>query len=227
MRLLALDAAAGRASVALMLEGAISEKCVDSGKAHTEDLLALSRALLDEAQLALGNLDGIAASIGPGAFTGVRVTVSVAQGLAFGAGLPVVAVNTLEALALQLLPSHPQVFSCLDARMGELYAGCFARDARSGVKALMAPRVSAPGELVLPGGNFAGIGQGLKAYPSLAATLQLTVPAGAEVALPRAREIAVLGAQRLAGGGGIDPKGLEPLYLRDKVAYTTAERAAR
>ena len=227
MRLLALDAAAGRCSVALLVDGAIRERSLESGKAHTEDLLALSRALLGEAGIALADLDGIASSIGPGAFTGVRVTVSVAQGLAFGAARPVVAVNTLEALALQLLPAHAQVFACLDARMGEVYAGCFARDERSGLRPLTNPLVALPGELVLPDGSFAGIGQGLSAHPKLVAALGLSVPDGADLALPRAREIAALGALRLGAGGGMNPRELEPLYLRDKVAFTTAERAGR
>jgi tRNA threonylcarbamoyladenosine biosynthesis protein TsaB len=227
MRLLALDAAAGRCSVALMLDEVISERSLESGKAHSEDLLTLSSALLGEAGVTLKDLDGIASSIGPGAFTGVRVTVSVAQGLAFGAERPVVAVNTLEALALQLLPAHEQVFACLDARMGEVYASCFARDERTGLRLLMKPTVVAPGELALPDGRFAGIGQGLSAYPKLAAALGLHVPEGADGALPHAREIAKLGGLRLRAGGGMDPKELEPLYLRDKVAFTSAERAGR
>ena len=76
-------------------------------------------------------LDGIAASIGPGAFTGVRISVAVAQGLAFGAGLPVVPVTTLEALALKVMHDGgaTHALACLDARMGEVYWGCFAADA--------------------------------------------------------------------------------------------------
>ena len=85
-------------------------------------------------------LDGIAASIGPGAFTGVRISVAVAQGLAFGAGLKVVPVTTLEALALQVLEDPDgRALACLDARMGEVYWGCFAWDAARGVVQSSAP----------------------------------------------------------------------------------------
>jgi tRNA threonylcarbamoyladenosine biosynthesis protein TsaB len=227
VRLLALDAAAGRCSAALLLGESISERSVESGKAHTEDLLALSNALLEEAAITLADLDGIASSIGPGAFTGVRVTVSVAQGLAFGAELPVVGVNTLEALALQLLPQQDRVFACLDARMGELYFACFGRDGGGALMALTNLKVGPPGEIQMPAGRFAGIGQGLSACPQLVEALNLVQVPGMESALPRAREIAQLGALRLAGGAGIHPKDLEPLYLRDKVAYTSAERAGR
>jgi len=99
-------------------------------------------AVLSEAGVALGMLDGIAASVGPGAFTGVRIGVSVAQGLAFGAALPVVAVTTLEALGWQAMRAGAeQVMACLDARMGEVYWGCFATDPEHGLAARGAPAV--------------------------------------------------------------------------------------
>ena len=101
MRLLALDAATEHCSVALWMDGRVLERAVEAGKAHAEDLLDMVREVLAEGRVDLAELDGIAASIGPGAFTGVRVSVAVAQGLAFGAGLRVVAVSTLEALALR------------------------------------------------------------------------------------------------------------------------------
>ncbi|HEY2683485.1 MAG TPA: tRNA (adenosine(37)-N6)-threonylcarbamoyltransferase complex dimerization subunit type 1 TsaB [Steroidobacteraceae bacterium] len=227
MRLLALDAAAGRCSVALMLDAAVNERSVEPGKAHTEDLLRLTGELLAEAGIGLADLDGIACSIGPGAFTGVRVTVSVAQGLAFGSERPVVAVNTLEALALQLLPGQERVFACLDARMGEVYVACFGRDQEAPLRVLSEPGLSLPQDVKLPAGRFAGIGQGISAYPELVRAHDLVMLPGAESAMPRAREIAQLGAVRLGAGGGMNPKDLEPLYLRDKVAYTSAERAGR
>src|ERR1700722_20898978 len=122
MRLLALDAATENCSVALLLPGGVLERSCESGKAYAEQLLAMVAEVLAEGQLALTDLDGIAASIGPGAFTGVRVSVAVAQGLAFGAALRVVPVSTLEALALRALsePGTPQqAIACLDARMRE------------------------------------------------------------------------------------------------------------
>ena len=89
----------------------------------------------------------IAASVGPGAFTGVRISVAVAQGLAFGADLKVVPVSTLEALALQVIEEQDRcALACLDARMGEVYWGCFAADAASGVLPVGALHVGPPGE---------------------------------------------------------------------------------
>src|ERR1700685_1917240 len=112
MRVLALDAATEACSVALLLSrdttlaGAeVIGRYEERGKSHAQKILGMAEALLAEAQLPWSALDGIAASVGPGAFTGVRVSVAVAQGLAFGAGLPVIPVTTLEALAWAVM-SH-------------------------------------------------------------------------------------------------------------------------
>jgi tRNA threonylcarbamoyladenosine biosynthesis protein TsaB len=229
-RVLALDAATEACSVALLCEGELIGRSVEAGRDHAQQLLAMIEELMAEGQVSWSMLDGIAASIGPGAFTGVRIGVSVAQGLAFGAGLPVVPVTTLEALALQVLPESDRAIACLDARMGEVYWGCFAADAKRGLIALGAACVSPPGSVSLAaagGAPVRGIGRGFSAYPELAARLGLQIEEQASRALPHAREIARLGALRLAGGGGLDPAQLQPLYLRDKVALTEAERAAR
>jgi tRNA threonylcarbamoyladenosine biosynthesis protein TsaB len=230
-RVLALDAATEACSVALLCNGDVVGRCVEAGRDHAPQLLAMIEELMAMGQVSWSMLDGIAASIGPGAFTGVRIGVSVAQGLAFGAGLPVAPVTTLEALALQVLQSVPdRAIACLDARMGEVYWGCFAADAAQGLIALGASCVGPPDSVTLPSlGAEAvrGIGRGFSAYPELAARLGVEMDQQGSRALPNAREIARLGALRLASGGGLDPAQLQPLYLRDKVAMTEAERAAR
>ena len=232
MRLLALDAATERCSVALLTPGGLVERCVDSGKAHAEQLLSMVRAVLDEAGVSLSDLDCIVASIGPGAFTGVRVSVAVAQGLAFGAGLRIIGISTLEALAMQAMsgvtPHGPNSsIAVLDARMQEVYWGCFEADAALGVIAIGTPRVTAPQAVLVPSGRCIGIGRGFAAYPALRGLPGIELPPGAEAALPRAREFAQLGALRLAQGQAMDPAEVQPVYLRDKVAQTEAERAAR
>jgi tRNA threonylcarbamoyladenosine biosynthesis protein TsaB len=192
-------------------------------------LLSMVEQCLAEAQLRLAALDAIAASIGPGAFTGVRITVAVAQGLAFGADLPVIPITTLEALAFQILQTEDsRAMACLDARMGEVYWGCFAADAVQGLRASNAPAVSPPQNVVLPpDGAYQGIGRGFSVYPSLAALPGMRLDPADRQSLPQAREMARLGALRFPLGAAVDPALLNPLYLRDKVALTTAERAAQ
>lgn len=228
MRVLALDAATEACSVALLVNGAAIARTIESGKSNARRILSMAEEVLAEGQTSLSMLDGMAASVGPGAFTGVRITVAVAQGLAFGAGLTVVPVTTLEALALQVLEDPAaRAIACLDARMGEVYWGCFAWDARRGVRESSASRVGAPASVSLnPSGCYLGIGRGFAAYPELAALPGVKIDARRSAALPNAREIAQLGALRLAADGGLDPADLTPLYLRDKVAFTAAERAA-
>jgi len=227
MRVLAVDAATEACSVALLSGDELIGRFAQGGLSHAQQILGMVDAVLAEAQVSLSMLDGIAASIGPGAFTGVRISVAVAQGLAFGAGLRVAAVTTLEALAGQVLHSGP-VMACLDARMGEVYWGCFTGDPRLGVLAGSTAAVGPPESVVLPvPGIYRGIGRGFAAYPVLAALPGLSLSLTDSQALPNAREFARLGALRLKAGEGLDPADLTPLYLRDKVALTEAERRRR
>jgi tRNA threonylcarbamoyladenosine biosynthesis protein TsaB len=250
MRILALDAATEACSVSLWCDGAEIGRSSESGKSSAAQILSMVEQCLAEAQLALSGLDAIASSIGPGAFTGVRISVAVAQGLAFGAGLAVIPITTLEALAFQVLQADGaagdpaagdpaagdapagRALACLDARMGEVYWGCFVADAVWGLRASNVPAVSPPQNVVVPpdgppDGIYQGIGRGFSAYPSLGQLPGVRVSAAFAQALPQAREMGRLGALRLKLGGGLDPAQLTPLYLRDKVALTTAERAAQ
>jgi tRNA threonylcarbamoyladenosine biosynthesis protein TsaB len=228
LRVLALDTATEACSVALLTDEGLFGLFKEVGRGHAEQILGMVDAVLGEAGCVLGRLDGIAASVGPGAFTGVRISVSVAQGLAFGAGLPVVAVSTLEALALHALRGGAdQAMACLDARMGEVYWGCFGADSERGLIARGTAAVGAAASVSVPfAGPFAGIGRGFRAYPSLETLAGLVLPPGACDALPNARDMARLGAIRLEAGEGQDPADLTPLYVRDKVALTEVERAA-
>jgi tRNA threonylcarbamoyladenosine biosynthesis protein TsaB len=230
------------------VDGESIVRSIESGKSSSQQLLSLIDEVTAEAQISPAMLDGIAASIGPGAFTGVRISVAVAQGLAFGLSLPVVPVTTLEALAMQVLAAgEGSAVACLDARMGEVYWGCFSAHAARGVIESAAAQVSPPAAVALALGAAAlsavtlgapasgaatstgrvGIGRGFAAYPELARIPGIEVSERNSYALPNAREFARLGALRLALGGGLDPADLQPLYLRDKVALTEAERAVQ
>ena len=228
MRVLALDTATEACSVALLTADGVAYRFAEVGRGHAEHILGMIDAVLAEAEISLSMLDGIAASVGPGAFTGVRISVAVAQGLAFGAGLGVVPITTLEALALGAMQkgaSH--ALACLDARMGEVYWGCFAADPARALVPRGVPRVGPPADVKLPDpAPYQGIGRGFSAYPELAVLPGLRLDPADRHALPDARDMARLGAVRLLAGEALDPADLKPLYLRDKVALTEAERAA-
>jgi tRNA threonylcarbamoyladenosine biosynthesis protein TsaB len=235
MRVLALDTATEACSVALRVAGDSIVRFAEVGRGHSQQILGMVDAVLAEGGLSVSMLDGIAASIGPGSFTGVKISVAVAQGLAFGAGLMVAPVTTLEALALHAMrDGEERVLACLDARMAEVYWGCFAADVARGVTATCVAQVGPANSVILPGqsahlapADHRGIGRGFAAYPALAALPGLKFDPRDGLALPHAREMARLGELRLRAGEGLDPAHLEPLYLRDKVASTVAERAAK
>lgn len=228
MRVLAIDTSTDALSVALGSEQGMIERSLAMARGHADHILPLIDAVLGEAHLLLSQLDGIAAGVGPGAFTGVRISVAVAQGLAYGAGLPVVPVTSLEALAFPAIEAGAdRVIACLDARMGEIYWGCFAADRAQGLRALGPLQVGAAARVRLPdAGRYRGVGGGFPAYPELAAVPGIEVDARSAAAFPKAADMVRLGALRLAGGEGLDPADLKPEYVRDKVALTEAERRA-
>ena len=220
MRFLALETATQRLSVALWDDGTVVERAVDQpngGPGGSEWLLPATQALLAEAGVGFKTLDGIAFGAGPGSFTGLRLAAGCAQGLAFGLDLPVFGVNTLEALALA--SGEDRVFACLDARMNEVYVAAYA----NGV-VVLPPVVSPPAQVPLPAGEgWVGCGDGFASYPAL---LRVFARIRADL-WPTAAAVARLAAPRLAGGEGLDAAAAAPLYVRDKVALTTAERLAR
>jgi tRNA threonylcarbamoyladenosine biosynthesis protein TsaB len=226
MRVLAIETSTEALSIALRTEQGTLERGLETARGHAEQILSLIDAVLAEERVRLSQLDGIAAGVGPGSFTGVRISVAVAQGLSFGAGLPVVPVTSLEALAFPAIEAGAdRVIACLDARMGEIYWGCFAADPARGLHAIGSLQVAAASRVRLPSAErYRGVGRGFTAYPELAALLGIEVDARAAAALPNAADMARLGALRLAAGEGLDPADLKPEYVRDKVALTEAER---
>ena len=190
MRVLALDTATEACSVALLTEHGLISDSVEIGRGHAQEILGMVDRILAEGGASLASLSGIVAGIGPGSFTGVRVSVAVAQGLAFGAGLAVTAVTSLEALALEAIGAGAhQVLACLDARMGEVYWGCFAARMPGMLSALGPPAVGPPAAVRLPSGPadaasgvFRGIGRGFAAYrgcawsPTIAARCRRRAP---------------------------------------------------
>lgn len=225
MRLLAIESSTELFTAALLLEGRIVERESLPGVPHSEVALPLVRALLDAHGVALGSLDGIAFGSGPGAFTGLRLACSVAQGLAVGADLPVLGVGSLEALALGA--GDGAAYACIDARMNEVYCAAY-RVRGECVETVLAAVVAPPDQAPLPpGAGWSGCGSGFSAYPdALARRLQTAMARIDGQARPRASALLRLAAPRFAGGAGIDAASAVPVYVRDRVARTTAERLA-
>lgn len=225
MKLLALESSTERFTAALSCDGRILEREGARGVPHSEIALPLVRALLDEAGVGLGALDGIAFGAGPGAFTGLRLAASVAQGLAVGAGLPVIGIGSLEALALGM--GDGLVYACADARMNEVYCAAYRVRGES-VEMAVAPIVTSPDRApVPPGEGWLGCGSGFAAYrDALSARLGSAIGRVEETARPCAAAVLRLAAPRLARGEGVDAALAAPLYVRDKVAMTIRERIA-
>ncbi len=183
--------------------------------------------LLKEAGIALTELGAIAFGRGPGSFTGVRLAASVAQGLAFGAGVPVVPVSDLRALAQRVMdldPAATRVLACNDARMREVYWGCFERSPSGIAAALADERVGKPTAVALPerwhgGAPPHAAGSGFAAYPELLRALAGHLDKVHEGLLPRANEIAVVAAAEVAQGRTFPAEEAVPVYLRDDVTH--------
>lgn len=221
MRLLALDTATEACSAALLLGGDVREHFEVIGRGHAERLLPMAHELLAGAGLAPADLDAVAFGRGPGGFTGLRIAAGVAQGLAAGAGLPVLPVSDLAALAAAGARASGQgrVLACMDARMGQVYWGAFAVDAGS-VAALSAEALTAPAQVVPPAGDpWFGAGHGFGAYPELLALLGDRVRGSDATLLPRAADIAWLAVRDLRAGGAVPAARAQPLYLRDEVVH--------
>jgi tRNA threonylcarbamoyladenosine biosynthesis protein TsaB len=225
MRLLALETATEGCSVALWLDGEVRERFEVAPRRHTELALPWAEALLAEAGVAKSQLDAIACGRGPGAFTGVRLAVALAQGLALALDRPVLAVSTLAALAFDAATEGEAVLAAIDARMGEVYLGAFERidgDVRALAPERLLPPASATPD---PSRRWIGAGTGFAAEQgALRAALGGTLSRIDATALPHAAAVARLGAAAFARGEAIAPERLEPAYLRDKVALTLAEQ---
>ncbi|MBS0431485.1 MAG: tRNA (adenosine(37)-N6)-threonylcarbamoyltransferase complex dimerization subunit type 1 TsaB [Proteobacteria bacterium] len=228
MNLLALDTSTECCSVALLHGDALIERSELAPRRHAELVLPMAEALLAEAGLQRARLDGIAVGRGPGAFTGVRLGVSVAQGLAFALGRPVAAISSLAALAMQAPRDANATLAVIDARMGEIYAGAFAFDADGTLRALDGERVVRAQDLRVPhspGWNV--IGSGWDAYREALLARLPAPPRWAEGArYPQARDVARLALPQFEAGHVLPPERALPVYLRDKVALTVAEREA-
>jgi len=224
MKILGVDTSTSCGGVGLVDDqGVIADTLLNLPVTHSERLLAAIGGVLDQSSCNLTDLSGIAISLGPGSFTGLRIGVSVVKGLAFATGLPVVGVSTLDTLAAQVAPTSYAICPILDARKAEVYTALYRYEGGSRVKRLSPYRAMRPEELVAQiREKTIFIGDGARAYgdyfrntlPSLAlfTALPLCVPHGSVVA--------ALGLELLQRGEILDLPVFTPMYVRPSEAET-------
>lgn len=239
MKLLAFESATEACSVALWVDGQVCERFEVAPRRHAELSLPWAGELLAEAGIAKTSLDAIAVGRGPGAFTGVRLAIAIAQGIALALDRPVVPVSTLAALAASVAraragadddkPDVRCVLAAIDARMGEVYSSAFRWRDGGEIEALGEETVGAPGSVQLPTGDsrWHGVGTGFAAVEgALQTRLKGRLITVDTAALPRAAWVARLAAAAFERGEAVDPDKVEPAYLRNNVALTIAEQRA-
>lgn len=233
--ILAIDTASGQCSAALLYRGEVVFRATTTPRDHAQLLLPMVDAVLAEGGIALADVAGIAFGRGPGSFTGVRIAAAVAQGLALGAGLPVLPVSDLRALAEAargIQPVHPSatagLLACMDARMGELYWAFFKDEGMPVGAAHGGERLSSPDDMcdelarLLPARSGVGrsAGMGFSAWPTLRERLGVGEAQCLASAEPHALQVATLAAFDIANGHPwLDASAAQPVYLRDKVVH--------
>ena len=228
---LALDTSTDACSVATYVDGQVAERFEPMEREHTRRLLPMVHAALAECGRSLAQLDGLVCGIGPGSFAGLRIGVGVAKGLALARDLPVVGISSLAMLAQQAFAqgAAAQVAACIDAKMSEVYFGAYRRGADGLAQAVIEDCACVPPSAPrLPAGDWRAVGSGWSVHE--AALRQATggaLDAMEAAALPHAREALALALPRFAAGAAISADVLAPAYLRDRVALTLAEQAAR
>jgi tRNA threonylcarbamoyladenosine biosynthesis protein TsaB len=229
MKLLALDTSTEACSAAVYTDGTVFSEFELTPRAHTQLILPMVEKVLAVAGLRLQDVDAVVVGRGPGAFTGIRIGVGVAQGLAMAADKPVIPVSTLAALAQQAYMQHgvTQVLAALDARMKEIYWGQYTL--QDGLMCLQGEeQVCTPENAPVPdAAGWLAIGHGWSAY---ADALQVRFSGKLEgmdtESLPAAEFMLPLALVEYQAGRAIMPEDAQPVYLRNKIALTTKERLA-
>lgn len=224
MRILAIDTATEACSAALWDNGTTYAHFELCPREHTQRILPLVRDILNQGAISLSDINALAFGRGPGSFTGVRIGIGIAQGLALGANLPMIGVSTLATMAQGAWrkTGATRVLAAIDARMGEVYWAEYQRDAQ-GVwhgeesEAVLKPQAVAE-RLKQLDGEWTTVGTGWQAWPELAQNSGLTLCDG-ETQLPAAEDMLPLASQLFTAGRTVAVENAEPVYLRNEVAW--------
>jgi tRNA threonylcarbamoyladenosine biosynthesis protein TsaB len=228
VKLLAIDTSSLACSVALAVDGDVHERHEEQAREHTRLLTPMIRDVLADGEVTVEQLDAIVLGNGPGSFIGMRIAASVAQGLAHGAGLDIVPVSSLAAVAAQVFEETDvsEVVVAQDAHLSEVYLGAFRRGPGNEVTTIFPERLQTQTliEELNPAlaASRVAAGFGWERYPGLAAANAEVIGQSSSVQHPRARFLLPLGEAALAKGAAINPQDLVPAYLRAKVAQKPA-----
>ena len=216
--LLAIDASTEALSIAMHFNGEIYRYFEECPQQHSQKILPEIERMLQKAGCTLKDLDGIAFGRGPGSFTGVRISVAIAQGLAFSSGLKLVGVSTLQIMAQQAMEEYGQetVLAGIDARMGEIYAASYTRSKEGIATCAHEESVCKPDSLTNVSGLFA-VGTAWQAYPDAVEANALNVQQA--IRLPNAVYMLKIAENAFAQGLGVSPAEAQPNYVRDTVTW--------
>ncbi|MGB5737604.1 MAG: tRNA (adenosine(37)-N6)-threonylcarbamoyltransferase complex dimerization subunit type 1 TsaB [Thiohalocapsa sp.] len=228
MKLLAIDTSGAACSAALLHDGVLTQRLEHAPRRHGELILSMMDALLSDDGLAARDLDALAFGCGPGSFTGLRIAAAVVQGVAFGAGLDVVGVSTLAALAqgCRRRDGADHVLCAFDARMGEVYWGAYRVDPNGLMRPLGDDVVCAPEAVWMPefeqqqpaGAAWSGVGSGWVVYGEvLSSRVGVTLSLSGADQECEARDIAMLARDAVERGEARSPEQAIPVYLRNQV----------
>lgn len=231
MNLLALDTSSLACSVALQAGSDIIDRHEEQAREHTRLLTPMIREVLADAGLSPGQLDAIVLGNGPGSFIGMRIGGSVAQGLAHAAGLEIVPVSSLAAVAAEVFAESgaDEVIVAQDAHMNEVYLGLYAAGPGGLPHLVGAERIhdlSVISELDLEPGRFTAAGFGWRRYPGLLETNRPLLAAVSNASHPSARYLLAAGGALIESGGAVDPQDVVPAYLRQTVARPSQPRSS-
>lgn len=224
MRILAIDTATEACSVALQNDTASYAHFELCPREHTQRILPMVRDILNQGEITLSDVDALAYGRGPGSFTGVRIGIGIAQGLALGAELPMIGVSTLATMAQGAFrrTGATRVLAAIDARMGEVYWAEYQRD-EQGVwhgeetEAVLKPE-SVAARLKQLSGSWTTVGTGWQAWPDMAQDSGLTLLDG-ETTLPEAEDMLPLALLAFNAGQTVAVEHAEPVYLRNEVTW--------
>lgn len=224
-RILAIDTATEACSVALYNDSETLAHFELCAREHTQRILPMVQHILSEAGLTLNQLDALAFGRGPGSFTGVRIGIGIAQGLAYGAELPLLPVSALMTMAqgAHRLNGAERVLAAIDARMGDVYWGEYYRSADGDWQGEQSEAVIKPEQLSQRAADFSGrfatVGTGWQTYPTLLGDTLAAELFDGEMLLPQAEDMLPLALQMWQRGVRVTPEHAEPVYLRNEVTW--------